>query len=62
MIEAVAEETQSRQCSQSGSRLVMLFVLMPSVDILCRRAEVVGGRMPTSPKPINPQLKPIMNR
>ena len=44
------------------NRLVMLFTLMPSVDMLCSRAEVVGGRMPTRPNPIRPQLKPMMKR
>ena len=46
----------------SGSRFVMLFKLMASVDSLCRRAEVVGGRSPATPKTMRPRLKPTMKR
>ncbi len=46
----------------SGSRLVMLFRLMPRVDILCSSADVVGGRMPTTPSTIREKLKPTMKR
>ena len=46
----------------SGSRSVMLFRLMPRVDMLCSSAEVVGGRMPATPSTIREKLKPTMNR
>ena len=48
--------------SFSGSRSVMLLRLMPSVDILCSNAEVVGGRTPATPSTISEKLKPTMNR
>ena len=34
----------------------MLFKLMASVDALCRRAEVVGGRSPATPKTMRPRV------
>jgi len=46
----------------SGPRSVMLFRLMPRVDMLCSRAEVVGGRRPATPSRISDRLKPTMNR
>ena len=45
-----------------GSRSVMLFRLMPRVDILCSSADVVGGRMPATPSTIREKLKPTMKR
>ena len=40
----------------------MLFRLMASVEALCSRAEVVGGRMPATPRTMSPKLKPTMER
>lgn len=44
------------------SRFVILFILIARVEVLCSRAEVVGGRIPARPRPMRPQLKPMMNR
>ena len=46
----------------AGSRLVMLLRLMARVEALCSRAEVVGGRMPATPKMMRPRLKPTIVR
>ena len=46
----------------SGSRFVMLFRLIPSVDILCSNADVVGGRIPKTPSTISEKLKPTIKR
>ena len=40
----------------------MLFILIARVEALCRNAEVVGGRMPATPRQISPKLKPMMVR
>ena len=34
----------------------MLLVLIHRVDVLCRRADVVGGMIPATPKMISPVL------
>ena len=57
-----AAPCQLPQGEAAYNRFVMLFMLMPNVDMLCSSAEVVGGRMPTRPRPIRPQLKPMINR
>ena len=49
-------------CSPSGSRFVMLLRLMASVDMLCSSAEVVGGRMPSTPSTMSEKLKLTMKR
>ena len=46
----------------SGRRSVMLLRLMPSVDILCRSAEVVGWMIPPTPSRMSMRLKPTMKR
>ena len=51
-----------RGFSSSSSRSVIFRRLMPREDPLCSRAEVVGGRIPARPRPMRPQLKPMMNR
>ena len=58
-----------RRCHQSAqplfslsSILVMLSRVIPRVDILWRKAEVPGARIPASPRMIRPVLNPITNR
>ena len=58
-----------RRCHQSAqplfslsSILVILSRVIPSVDILWRKAEVPGARIPASPRMIRPVLNPITNR
>ena len=46
----------------SGSRFVMLRRLMPSVDMLCSRAESVGWMTPVTPRIMSMRLKLTMNR
>lgn len=46
---------------QSSSRSVIDFRLMASVETLCRRADVDGGRTPITPRIISPRLKDMMN-
>ena len=43
--------------SGSGSRSVMLLRPMPSVEALCSSAEVVGGRMPATPRKNQAQIE-----
>ena len=40
-----------------SSRFVMLFRLTPSVDALCKNADVAGGRMPMAPRTMRVLLK-----
>ena len=47
--------------SQS-SRFVMLFRLTPSVDALCKSADVAGGRMPMAPRTMRVLLKLMIKR
>ena len=47
--------------SQS-SRFVMLFKLTPSVDALCKSADVAGGRMPMAPRTMRVLLKLMIKR
>lgn len=49
-------------CSLSGRRFVMLLRPMASVDMLCSSAEVVGGRIPSTPSTMSEKLKPTMKR
>ena len=46
---------------QSTSRSVIDFRLMASVETLCIRADVDGGRTPITPRIISPRLKDMMN-
>lgn len=46
----------------SSKRLVIFFGLMPKVELLCSRAEAVGGRMPATPSTISDRLKPTIKR
>ena len=46
---------------QSSSRSVIDFRLMASVETLCIRADVDGGRTPITPRIISPRLKDMMN-
>ena len=41
----------------AGSRLVMLLRLMARVEALCSSADVVGGRMPATPKTISAEVE-----
>lgn len=45
-----------------GSRLVMLCMVTPKVEVLCSSAEVAGGRIPMAPSAISAPLKPSTNR
>ena len=45
---------------QSSSRSVMSCTPMAIVDILCRKAETDGGRIPATPSTIRKKLNPIM--
>ena len=45
-----------------SNRLFMLLVLIHKVDVLCRRADVVGGMIPATPKMISPVLIPTIMR
>ena len=49
-------------CSLSGRRFVMLLRPMASVDMLCSSAEVVGGRMPSTPSTMSEKLKLTIKR
>ncbi len=40
----------------------MLLRPMARVDVLCSSADVVGGRMPATPRTISEKLKLTMNR
>ena len=40
----------------------MLCMPMTRVEALCRKAEVVGGRMPATPRMISPRLNPMIVR
>ena len=48
--------------SSLSRRFFMLLVLIHRVDVLCNRAEVVGGIMPATPKMISPVLIPTIIR
>ena len=48
--------------SSFSNRFFMLLVLIHRVDVLCNRAEVVGGIMPATPRTINPVLMPTIMR
>ena len=43
-------------------RSFMLLVLIHRVEVLCSRAEVVGGIMPATPRTISPVLMPTIMR
>ena len=48
--------------SSLSKRFFMLLVLIHRVDVLCSRAEVVGGIMPATPRTISPVLMPTIMR
>ena len=48
--------------SSLSKRFFMLLVLIHRVDVLCRRADVVGGMIPATPKMISPVLIPTIMR
>ena len=48
--------------TRHGSRLRMLRSPIPNVEMLCRRAEVEGGRTPATPRTMSPVLKEMMKR
>ena len=50
------------QCHNQSSRFVMLFKLTPSVDALCKSADVAGGRMPMAPRTMRVLLKLMIKR
>ena len=48
--------------SSSGSRFVMLFKLIASVELLCSSADIDGVMIPATPKRIKPKLKLMTKR
>ncbi len=48
--------------TRHGSRLRMLRSPIANVEMLCRRAEVEGGRTPATPRTMSPVLKEMMKR
>ena len=48
--------------ARHGSRLRMLRSPIANVEMLCRRAEVEGGRTPATPRTMSPVLKEMMKR
>ena len=50
------------QFHNQSSRFVMLFRLTPSVDALCKSADVAGGRMPMAPRTMRVLLKLMIKR
>lgn len=48
--------------SSLSKRFFMLLVLIHRVDVLCNRADVVGGMIPATPKMISPVLIPTIMR
>ena len=48
--------------SSLSKRFFMLLVLIHRVDVLCRRADVVGGMIPATPNTISPVLMPTIMR
>ena len=48
--------------SSLSKRFFMLLVLIHRVDVLCSRADVVGGMIPATPKRISPVLIPTIIR
>ena len=60
LFEAVLFFTYIVSCS--GKRFVMLFNVIPSVEMLWNIADVVGGMSPNTPAPMSPELMPTMER